>query len=37
KFGNVNKKMFKALLIPGVIGAIAGAFLLVFLGGKYAN
>ena len=24
KFGNVNKKMFKALLIPGVLGAIFG-------------
>jgi len=32
KFGNVNKKLFKALLIPGVIGAILGALLLVWLG-----
>jgi len=23
KFGNVNKKLFKALVIPGVIGAVA--------------
>ena len=37
KFGNVNKKLFKVLVIPGVIGAIAGAFLLVFLGEKYSN
>lgn len=37
KFGNVNKKLFKKLVIPGVIGAIAGAFLLVFLGDKYSN
>lgn len=37
KFGNVNKKMFKALVIPGVIGAIAGAALLVFLGDKYGS
>lgn len=29
KFGNVNKKLFKALLIPGVIGAVLGALLLV--------
>lgn len=29
KFGNVNKKLFKALVIPGVIGAILGAWLLV--------
>lgn len=28
KFGNVNKKMFKALVIPGVVGAILGALLL---------
>lgn len=28
KFGNVNKKLFKALVIPGVIGAVLGAVLL---------
>ncbi len=28
KFQNVNKKLFKTLLIPGVLGAIAGAFVL---------
>lgn len=28
KFGNVNKKLFKALVIPGVVGAILGAILL---------
>jgi uncharacterized membrane protein YfcA len=32
KFGNVNKKLFKALLIPGVLGAVLGAFLLVKFG-----
>lgn len=37
KFGNVNKKLFKILVIPGVIGAVAGAFLLVFLGEKYTG
>jgi siroheme synthase-like protein len=37
KFGNVNKKLFKALVIPGVMGAIAGACLLVFLGEKYSG
>lgn len=26
-FGNVNKKLFRYLLIPGVLGAIAGAYL----------
>lgn len=28
KFRNVNKKLFRSLLIPGVIGAVAGAYLL---------
>ncbi|MFT4094277.1 MAG: TSUP family transporter [Niabella sp.] len=37
KFGNVNKKLFKKLLVPGVIGAIAGAVLLVYLGEKYSD
>ncbi|MBC7873910.1 MAG: TSUP family transporter, partial [Ferruginibacter sp.] len=30
KFGNVNKKLFKALVIPGVIGAVLGALMLVW-------
>jgi len=37
KFGNVNKKLFKVLVIPGVAGAIAGAGALVWLGDKYGN
>jgi uncharacterized membrane protein YfcA len=28
KFGNVNKKLFKYLLIPGMLGAVLGAYLL---------
>ena len=28
RFGNVNKKLVKHLLIPGVLGSIAGAYLL---------
>lgn len=28
KFQNVNKRLFKTLLIPGVMGAIAGAYIL---------
>lgn len=28
RFGNVNKKLFKSLLIPGILGAIAGAYIL---------
>jgi uncharacterized protein len=37
KFGNVNKKLFKALVIPGVIGAAVGAIFLVQLGEEYGN
>jgi uncharacterized membrane protein YfcA len=37
RFGNVNKKLFKALLIPGVIGAIFGAILLVKFGSGSSN
>lgn len=28
KFGNVNKKLFRSLLIPGILGAVAGAYIL---------
>lgn len=35
KFGNVNKKLFRALVIPGVIGAILGAILLVKFDDKH--
>ena len=37
KFGNVNKKLCKALLIPGVIGAIIGAVLLSRFGDSHAG
>jgi siroheme synthase-like protein len=37
KFGNVNKKMFKALLIPGILGAVLGAVLLVKLGESHIS
>jgi uncharacterized membrane protein YfcA len=36
KFGNVNKKLFKLLVVPGVLGAVGGAFLLVFLGNEFS-
>jgi siroheme synthase-like protein len=36
RFGNINKKLFKALAIPGVIGAILGASL-AFIGQKYST
>ncbi|MBZ5856303.1 TSUP family transporter [Flavihumibacter profundi] len=32
KFGNVNPKLFRHLVIPGVVGAILGAAMLVLLG-----
>lgn len=31
KFGNVNSKLFRTLLVPGIIGAIIGAYLLTSL------
>ncbi len=30
RFGNINKKLFRALVVPGIIGAIIGATLAVF-------
>jgi uncharacterized membrane protein YfcA len=36
RFGNINKKLFRALVIPGIIGAIIGAGL-AFVGQKYAT
>jgi uncharacterized membrane protein YfcA len=37
KFGNVNMKLFRRLVIPGVLGAVGGAVLLVFLGDRYGD
>jgi siroheme synthase-like protein len=37
RFGNVNKRLFKVLLIPGVLGAITGAFLLSKFGEQYSS
>ncbi len=36
RFGNINKKLFKALVIPGVVGAIIGA-VLAFIGKDYSS
>lgn len=36
RFGNINKKLFKALVLPGIIGAIIGASL-AFYGQQYAD
>ncbi|UOX34602.1 TSUP family transporter [Flavobacterium sediminilitoris] len=35
KFGNVNKKMLVWLAIFGVLGAVLGAYLLIYLGNEY--
>lgn len=34
RFGNVDKKLFKKLIIPGVIGGILGAYTLTMVPGK---
>jgi len=36
RFGNINKKLFKTLVVPGIIGAIIGAALAYF-GQQYAS
>lgn len=37
KYGNVNKKMLLYLAVPGVIGAVSGSLLLIYLGNEYEN
>jgi uncharacterized membrane protein YfcA len=37
RFGNVNKRLFRGLLWPGVAGAILGSALLAWLGDTYAD
>ncbi len=36
RFGNINKKLFRALVIPGVVGSILGATL-AYYGQKYST
>ncbi len=36
KFGNVDKKLFRRMVIPGVIGAVLGALALTLFGDTYA-
>jgi len=36
RFGNINKKLFRALVIPGIMGAILGVTL-AFYGQKYSS
>jgi hypothetical protein len=35
RFGNINKKLFRALVVPGIVGAITGATL-AFFAQKYS-
>ncbi len=35
KFGNINKKLLRALILPGIIGAVFGAMALVYFGEHY--
>ena len=37
RFGNVNKKLFRVLLLPGIAGSVSGALLLAHFGEQYAN
>ncbi|MEJ7663997.1 MAG: TSUP family transporter [Hymenobacter sp.] len=37
QFGNVNKRLFKVLLLPGIAGSVGGALLLSYFGVEYAN
>ena len=36
RFGNINKKLFKSLVVPGIIGAVSGATL-AFFAQKYSS
>lgn len=37
KFGNVNRRLFRVLLVPGILGAIGGAALLSWFGASYSQ
>lgn len=37
KFGNINKKLFKNIVFPGIAGAVLGATLLSYFGEEYSN
>ena len=37
RFGNVNRRLFRVLLLPGVAGSVGGALLLARFGETYAN
>ena len=37
RFGNVNKRLFRVLLLPGIAGSVSGALLLAHFGETYAG
>ncbi|GAB3874290.1 hypothetical protein GCM10028824_27300 [Hymenobacter segetis] len=37
RFGNVNKRLFRVLLLPGIVGSVSGALLLAHFGETYAG
>ncbi|MCZ2460949.1 MAG: sulfite exporter TauE/SafE family protein [Chitinophagales bacterium] len=37
KLGNVNKKLIRMLALPAILGAVAGALLLTYVGKEYAG
>ncbi len=37
RFGNVNKRLFRVLLLPGIAGSVGGALLLSHFGVEYAH
>ncbi|MBS1919175.1 MAG: sulfite exporter TauE/SafE family protein [Bacteroidetes bacterium] len=37
KMGNVNKRLVRVLAVPAVLGAVAGAVLLTYVGKRYAE
>ena len=37
RFGNVNKRLFRVLLLPGIVGSVSGALLLAHFGETYAS
>ena len=37
KFGNINKKLFKNIVLPGIAGAVLGAVLLSTFGEEYSG
>jgi uncharacterized protein len=37
RFGNINRRLFRALVLPGIAGAVIGAAMLAWLGSQYSG